>query len=170
MTDNLVNKVAESGIITIDLAHFLPRQKVIGFDLKEFLFMGAILKEKDFRESMQEHDWTAYAGAHVAVHCSSDAIIPMWAYMLVSARLSPFVAGSYAGTPEDLRKKLFLENLEGIDGESYRDQRVVIKGCGEEPVGAFAYLEITNRLRPVVKSLMYGEACSAVPVYKRKPE
>jgi len=170
MSDAPVNKVAESGLVTIDPARFLGNETVVGFDLKDFLFMGMILKEKDFRESMQSHDWTAFAGAHVAVHCSADAIIPMWAYMLVASRLAPAAASCYAGTPEELRKKLFLEKINAMDIGEFRDQRVVVKGCGDEPIGEYAYLEITRRLQPVVKSLMYGEACSAVPVYKKKAE
>jgi hypothetical protein len=170
MSDTVVNKVAESGLITLDPARFLGNEKVVGFDLKDFLFMGAILREKDFREAMQTHDWSVYAGAEVAVFCSADAIIPMWAYMLVSSRLSPVAASCYAGTPAELRKKNFLQNLDALDTEAFRDQRVVVKGCGDEPIGEYAYLEITRRLQPVVKSLMYGEACSAVPVYKKKAD
>jgi hypothetical protein len=170
MSDMLVNKVAESGLITLDPAQFLGEEKVMGFDLKDFLFMGAILKEKDFREAMQSHEWSAYAGAHVAVFCSADAIIPMWAYMLVASRLTPVAASCYSGTPDELRKKFFLNRLDQLDTESFRDQRVVVKGCGDQPIGEYAYLEITRRLLPLVRSLMYGEACSAVPVYKKKAE
>ena len=168
MSDALVNKVAESGLITLDPAQFLGGEKLVGFDLKDFLFMGAILKEKDFREAMLSHDWSQYAGAEVAVYCSADAIIPMWAYMLVASRLTPVAASCFAGTPEELRKKIFLQRIDGLDIEAFRDQRVVVKGCGDQPIGEYAYLEITKRLQPLVKSLMYGEACSAVPVYKKK--
>lgn len=168
MSETIQNRVAESGLITLDPAGFLPKQEVLAFDLKNFLFMGAILKEKDFREAMASHDWSLYEGKQVAVFCSADAIIPMWAYMLVSSRLAPVAATVYAGTPEELRKKIFLDNLSTLDTASFTDQRVVVKGCGDEPIGEWAYLEITRKLQPVVKSLMYGEACSAVPVYKRK--
>jgi hypothetical protein len=168
MSDIVQNRVAESGLITLDPATFLPTQEIRTFDLKDFLFMGAILREKDFREAMAALDWNAYAGTAVAVFCSADAIIPMWAYMLVSSRLTPVAAIVHAGTPEELRKKIFLDNLSALDISSFADQRVVVKGCGDEPIGEWAYLGITNLLQPVVRSLMYGEACSAVPVYKKK--
>jgi hypothetical protein len=168
MSEMIQNRVAESGLITIDPAQWMPKEPVEGFDLKDYLFMGAILREKDFREAMQGLDWSVYTGKHVAVFCSADAIIPMWAYMLVSSRLSPVAASVYAGTPDDWRKHRFLESVAAIDVSAYTDQRVVVKGCGDEPIGEWAYLDITRRLLPVVKSLMYGEACSAVPVYKKK--
>ena len=168
MSEIVQNRVAESGLITLDPATYLPKEEVMAFDLKDFLFMGAILREKDFREAMSTHDWSVYQGRHVAVHCSADAIIPMWAYMLVSSRLTPVAATVYAGTPDELRKKIFLDNLSALDITAFADHRVVVKGCGDEPIGEWAYLEITRLLQPVVKSLMYGEACSAVPVYKKK--
>jgi len=168
MSDIIQNRVAESGLITLDPANYLPKEEVKPFDLKDFLFMGAILREKEFREAMVSHDWSAYKGKQVAVYCSADAIIPMWAYMLVSSRLTPVAAGVYAGTPDELRKKIFLDNLSALRTEDFADQRVVVKGCGDEPIGEWAYLEITRKLQPVVRSLMYGEACSAVPVYKKK--
>jgi hypothetical protein len=168
MSDIIQNRVAESGLITLDPATYLPKEEVRAFDLKDFLFMGAILREKDFREAMASHDWSVYAGKQVAVHCSADAIIPMWAYMLVSSRLTPVAAAVYAGTPDELRKKIFLDNLSALRPEDFADQRVVVKGCGDQPIGEWAYLEITRKLQPVVKSLLYGEACSAVPVYKKK--
>ena len=168
MGDIIQNRVAESGLITLDPATFLPRQEIASFDLKDHLFMGAILKEKDFREAMASLDISRYEGKQVAVFCSADAIIPMWAYMLVSSKLSPVASSVYAGTPDELRKKIFLDNLAAINSADFADQRVVVKGCGDEPIGEWAYLEITRKLQPVVKSLMYGEACSAVPVYKRK--
>lgn len=168
MSDTIQNRVADSGLITLDPASFLPKQEVVPFDLKDYLFMGAILKEKDFREAMTSLDPTTFTGKPVAVYCSADAIIPMWAYMLVSSKLTPVASLVYAGTPDELRKKIFLDNLDAINAADFTDQRVVVKGCGDEPIGEWAYLEITRRLQPVVKSLMYGEACSAVPVYKRK--
>ncbi len=168
MGDSIQNRVAESGLITIDPAAFLPGQDIVPFDLRDFLFRGLILKEKDFREAMAALDTSLYQGREVAVFCSADAIIPMWAYMLVSSRLAPVAASVYAGTPEELRKKMFLDNLSAIDADEFTDQRVVVKGCGDEPIGEWAYLEITRKLQPVVKSLMYGEACSAVTVFKRK--
>jgi hypothetical protein len=168
MGDMIVNKVAESGLITLDPSSFIPKEDIATVDLKDFLFRGIILKEKDFRESMQTKNWSAYAGMKVSVFCSADAIIPMWAYMLIAAQLTAVGAQAFSGTPDEFRKSIFIGNLGKIDPEKYRDQRVVVKGCGDEPIGEYAYLEITKKLQPYVKSLMYGEACSAVPVYKKK--
>jgi len=168
MEDTIINKVAESGLITLDLETYAPKEEIVSFDLTPFLFRGLILKEKDFRESMQAHDWLQYTGKAVAVFCSADAIIPAWAYMLVSTMLSGIAKIVYAGTAEELEKKLFLDNLEGINAEMFLEKRVVVKGCGDKSIGAYAYLEITRKLQPVVKSLMYGEPCSTVPVYKKK--
>jgi len=168
MESAIVNKVAESGLITLDLEKYIPQEEIVAFDLTPFLFRGLILKEKDFRDSMQSEDWSKYAGKAVAVFCSADAIIPAWAYMLVSVMLSGIANTVYAGTPEELEKSLFLENLKKIETADFNDKRVVVKGCGEKQIGVFAYLEITRLLKPVVKTLMYGEPCSTVPVYKRK--
>jgi len=168
MESAIVNKVAESGLITLDLEKYIPQEEIVAFDLTPFLFRGLILKEKDFRDSMQSEDWSKYTGKAVAVFCSADAIIPAWAYMLVSVMLSGIANTVYAGTPEELEKSLFLENLKKIETADFNDKRVVVKGCGEKQIGVFAYLEITRLLKPVVKTLMYGEPCSTVPVYKRK--
>jgi Protein of unknown function (DUF2480) len=166
--DNLmVNKVAESGIITINLEEFLPKQPVVVFDLKPFLFMELILKEKDFRASLKALDVEVYRDKIVAVTCSADAIIPMWAYMLVASTLQPIATDVLLGTEAEVKNKWLLRQLLMLDTGAYLDQRVVIKGCGEEPVSEEAYLTITKRLRPVVKSIMYGEPCSTVPVFKK---
>jgi hypothetical protein len=166
--DTIVNKVAESGLITLDLEDFYPKDEIMGFDLKEYLFMGMILKEKDFRAALQNLDWETFRGKMVAVYCSADAIIPLWAYMLVSTNLSGIANKVFAGTPDEMRKQLFIEKIREINNTEYKDQRVIIKGCGDLDIGDYAYVEITNKLTPVVKSLMYGEPCSTVPVYKKK--
>jgi hypothetical protein len=168
MSDVFVNKVAASGILTLDLEAYLPAGEVVTFDLKEHLFMGLILKEKDFREALKNLDWTPYQDKLVAITCSVDAIIPVWAYMLVTMYLQPVAKDVYVGTAAEMQKHLFLQNIAAIDVTEFTDQRVVVKGCGEVPIDAFAYAEITKRLRPVVKSIMYGEPCSTVPVYKKK--
>lgn len=168
MSDVLINKVADSGIVTIDLEDYLPAVEITAFDLKDFLFMGLILKEKDFRESLKSLDWTSYKGKSVAVFCSADAIIQHWAYMLVASYLMEHADIVYAGDPEEMKKHLFLKNIDSIPVEDYAGKKVVIKGCGDESIPAYAYLGITSRLRPVVKSLMYGEPCSTVPVYKSR--
>ncbi len=169
MEEILVNKVAESGIITLSLESFIPEAEQIAvFDIKPFLFREMILREKDFRTALPEHDWEQYRDKHVAVTCSAEAIIPMWAYMLIASSLSPVAATIFSGTADQLTAHLILKNIEAIDAVSYADKRVVIKGCGDKVMPEGAYLAITGKLRPVVKSLMYGEPCSTVPVYKKK--
>lgn len=166
--NEVLNKVAESGIITIDLANYQPADEIAGFDLKDFLFMGLILKEKDFRESLKNLEWDRFKGKAVAVFCSAEAIIQHWAYMLVAGYLKDNAAYIYAGTTEELKKELFIKNIHSIPLDEYAGKKVVIKGCGDESIPAYAYLEITSHLRPVVKSLMYGEPCSTVPVFKSR--
>lgn len=167
MSEPFVNKVAESGLISLDLEKWVPREKTAVFDLKDQLFMGLILKEKDFRQALKATDWSVYQDKNVAITCSADAIIPVWAYMLVAAHLQPFAKEIVMGDEKELQKTLFLKNLSGIDISEYADKRVVIKGCGETPIADYAYMEITRLLVPVVKSIMYGEPCSTVPVFKR---
>lgn len=166
--DEIINKVVSSGLVSLDLENFYPPEDVKGFDLKPFLFMEMILKEKDFRQALRELDWSAYDGKAVAVYCSADAIIPMWAYMLVTSYLQPTAAYVFLGNEEALIRQLFLQKISALDIEAFRDQRVVIKGCGDKAVPPEAYVEITRRLQPVVKSIMFGEPCSTVPVYKKK--
>lgn len=164
----IVNKVAESGIVTLNLEDYYPKAEIAVFDLKDYLFMGLILKEKDFREALKTVNWDEWKDKTVAVTCSADAIIPMWAYMLVAAYLQPVAAGVHFGTADAVKTQQLLQNIANIDASDYMDKRVVIKGCGEMPVGEGAYLQITNQLRPVAKSIMYGEPCSTVPIYKKK--
>lgn len=166
--EELRNKVAESGIITINLEDFLPIDPIISFDIKDFLFMEMLLKEKDFRASLENHDWEQYRDKHVAIFCSTDAIVPMWAYMLIATRLSLVAKSVYEGSQEELFKKLFIENISSMKADGFEDKRVVIKGCGEKEIPAYAYTAISNQLLPKVKSLMYGEPCSTVPVFKKK--
>ena len=168
MADQIVNKVAESGLITLDLEVYLPREIIVEFDLANHLFMGLILKEKEFREAMKQLDWEQYRGKMVAVTCSADAIIPMWAYMLVVSYLHPVASAVYQGSAAEFRKQLFLNRLSTIDATEFDDKRVVIKGCGDQPIGEYAYFEITRILLPHAKSIMYGEPCSKVPVFKKR--
>lgn len=167
MDNQFINKVADSGIITLDLEEFLPKEESIIFDLKNYLFMELILKEKDFREALKILDTTVYSGKNVAITCTVDAIIPMWAYMLVASYLQPVARYLFFGTAIAMEEYLLNENVSEIDVAVYADQRVVIKGCGEKHIGESAYVTITKKLRPVVKSIMYGEPCSTVPIYKR---
>lgn len=167
MSEPFVNKVAESGLITLDLEQFYPRDPIAVLDLKEYLFMGLILKEKDFREALKNTDWSLYQDKNVAIICTADAIIPVWAYMLLASYLQPVAKEIIMGDEKELFKTLFLKNIAAVNPLDYADQRVVIKGCGETPIPEYVYMEITRLLRPVVKSIMYGEPCSTVPVYKK---
>ena len=167
MSELIINKVSESGLLELNLEDYFPRAEVIEFDLKDYLFMGLILKEKDFREAMKSADLSVYTNKIVAVFCSADAIIPMWAYMLVASYLQPVAADVVFGDREASLRTVFMKNLSAINSENFRDQRIVVKGCGDLPVGEFAYLEITRILRPVAKSIMYGEPCSTVPIFKK---
>jgi hypothetical protein len=168
MGELLVNRVAESGIISLDLEEIAgSSSEWVTFDLKPYLFMELILKEKDYREQLKQTDWSKYSGKKVAVYCSADAIIPLWAYMLAASYLQPFAQEIFYGNAQEARDAYLLRQIDRLDLEKFTDQRVVIKGCGEEPVKESAYLAITAKLRPVVKSLMYGEPCSTVPIYKK---
>jgi len=166
--EEIRNKVAESGLITLNLEQYYPDQQPLAFDLKSFLFMEMLLKEKDFRGGLDQHDWTQYSDRDVAVYCSTDAIVPMWAYMLVASKLSGIARSIISGTPEEAFKQVFIQNIRQVDPAVYEGKRVVVKGCGDKPVPEYAYAEISIKLLPVVKSLMYGEPCSTVPVFKRK--
>ena len=168
MAEAIVNKVAESGLISFDLENYYPKEPVKVFDMKDHLFMGLILKEKDFRAALQTIDWETYRGSNVAITCSADAIIPVWAYMLVASYLQPVAANIVFGDEKKLISSILSKNLETVNGESFTDKRVVVKGCGDVEIPAEAYVEITNKLRPFVKSIMYGEPCSTVPIYKKR--
>jgi Protein of unknown function (DUF2480) len=167
MQPDFVNKVEESGIITLNLEELMVKEEPAVFDLKDYLFMGLILKEKDFREALKSLDTSVYENKYVAITCSADAIIPMWAYMLVASYLQPVVKDIYFGTKEDFEKDLLLKEIQKVNAEDYTDKRVVIKGCGEKPIAESAYIAITQKLRPAAKSIMYGEPCSTVPIYKK---
>jgi hypothetical protein len=168
MSDTIINKVANSGLMTIDLEKYLPSGNVVTFDLKDHLFMGLILKEKDFREALKNFDWSVYQDKYVAITCTADAIIPAWAYMLVVTYLQNIAKDVYAGTSTEMQKHLLVKNISAIDVNEFADQRIVIKGCGDAAIESFAYAEVTKVLLPVVKSIMYGEPCSTVPVFKKK--
>ena len=168
MSDAIINKVADSGLVSLDLESYYPKGEVVVFDMKDHLFMGMILKEKDFREALKNLDWEIYKNKYVAVTCTADAVIPVWAYMLVASNLSSIAKDFIMGDEKELHRTLFLKNLSAINTREFADKKIVIKGCGETPIGEFAYTEITKLLRPVAKSIMYGEPCSTVPVYKKK--
>lgn len=167
MDNEIVNRVAQSGLITIDLGDLYPIGPRYVLDIKDQLFQGLILREKDFREFIKNHDWSQYKDGYVAVQCSTDAIIPDWVWMLLTVSLEPFAKKIVFGNLETLETVLFTEILNQFNYDAYRDARIVVKGCGEKPIPLSAYIELTRRLRPIVKSIMYGEPCSTVPVYKQ---
>jgi len=166
--DTLVNRVAASGLITFKLEEHWPTAAMVTFDLKDYLFMELILKEKDFRAALKEHDFSQYQDKVLLVFCSADAIIPAWAYMLVAQAAAPYAVDVYQGTEADYLRDYFRKVVSGLDLTDFTDKRVVVKGCGDKDVPASAYLDITAKLQPVVKSIMYGEPCSTVPVYKKR--
>lgn len=168
MSEEIINKVAQSGLYTLDLEDYYPKEEIVVFDLKPLLFREMILKEKEFREALQTVDWAGSRNKILAVTCTADAIIPSWAYMLVAVHAQPFAKDIILGDRETALRETFLANLRAIDTSEFADKRVIVKGCGDLSIGAFAYLEIARRLQPIVKSMMYGEACSNVPVYKKK--
>lgn len=168
MAEVIVNKVAESGLISFDLENYYPKENRKVFDLKDHLFMGLILKEKDFRAALLQIDWNTYKDAYVAITCSADAIIPMWAYMLVASYLEPVAKMVVFGSEQDLINQVLLKNIDNIDNTEYTDQRIVVKGCGDLAIPEAAYVAITKKLRPVAKSIMYGEPCSTVPIFKKR--
>jgi hypothetical protein len=168
MSDILVNKIAESGLITLKPEEWAPSAQPLSIDLKDFLFKELILKEKDFREMMKTHDWNQYEGQVVCVFCSVDAIIPSWAFMLIATHTSGIASELFFGTPDEWMSKHLMSYIEKLDTTPYIDQRVIIKGCSDAvAIGPEIYMALTGKLLPFVKSLMFGEPCSTVPVYKR---
>ncbi|MEJ7556745.1 MAG: DUF2480 family protein [Pedobacter sp.] len=166
--ENFVNKVASSGLMTLNLENYFHPGERIVYDIKDNLFHGLMLREKDFREFIKTHDWSVYLGKNIAIVCSADAIVPTWAYMLLANKMRPYANEIVFGSLETLEATLFVRALAKIDVNSFANERVVIKGCADIEVPVAAYVEITNLLTPVVKSIMYGEPCSTVPIYKRK--
>lgn len=166
--ENIVNKVAQSGLITIDLADYAPKAPIDLYDIKDNLIHGLILKEKDFRSFIKDHDWQQYQGKHIGIICSSDAIVPTWAYMLLANKLAPYAKSVHFGDEDYVRKIVFENSLNAIDYQAYQDQRLVVKGCGDILVPESAFVTFTVKLSQVAKSVMYGEPCSTVPVFKRK--
>jgi len=166
--ETIVNKVSQSGILTFNLEEYFDSSPRIIFDIKQCLFMGLILKEKDFREFIKTHDWLQYQSKNVSIICSADAIVPTWAYMLIASKLNGIANYFIFGNLEMLENALFQKALASVNIEDYRDKKMVIKGCGNLPVPTYAYVEITRLFLPVASSIMYGEPCSTVPVFKKK--
>ncbi|WP_242156196.1 DUF2480 family protein [Aestuariivivens sediminis] len=168
MKDDIINRVANSKLMTLDLEDYYPKGKRILLDLKEWLFEGLVLREKAFREMASEHDWSQYQDTYVAVTCSSDAIIPGWAYMLLGIQLEPFAKQVVVGDLEALETAIYQEVLNRLDLSAFKNKPVIIKGCSKKPVPRNAYIMAINKLKPIATSIMYGEACSSVPLYKKK--
>lgn len=168
MAEEIVNRVANSKLVTFDLEDFYPQGERVLFDIKDWLLEGYVLREKDFRATAKDHDWTRYSGKYVALTCSTDAIIPGWAYMLLSTYLAPVAKKVVVGDLEMLETILYTEILDKLDVSQFEGLPVIIKGCARRPVPQNAYLQTINKLQPVAKSIMYGEACSSVPLFKSK--
>jgi hypothetical protein len=166
--DEIVNRITNSGIVTIDLDDYFPKADILSIDLKDWLFQGLILREKDFREKLEVHDWTQYNQTITTVYCSVDAIIPYWAYMLIATRIKPYALEIAYGDKEQYLTRHYINEINKLNPMDFKEKRIVIKGCGDKPVPVSAYMEITQLLQPVAKSIMYGEPCSTVPVYKKK--
>ena len=167
MPEEIINRVAQSGLVDLDPADFYPKFEIVELDIKPWLFQGLILKERDFRAALKEHEWGQYKGQHLIVFCSADVIIPQWAYMLIAIYLEPMECEFHLGTKQEFVKEWMHKAIESYDFAQYAGARVVVKGCGDYQIPDLAYLRIAQRLMPVAKSIMFGEACSTVPIYKR---
>jgi len=166
MKDKIINRVANSKLVTFDLEDFYPIGKRVEFDIKDWLYEGLVLREKDFRGLVENYNWSQHQNEFLALTCSTDAIIPAWAYMLLVVNLEPFVEKVVIGTLEDLETSNYQDIINLIDEESFRNKPIIIKGCSNKPVPVNAYTMLVKKLKPVAKSLMYGEACSFVPLFK----
>jgi hypothetical protein len=168
MDDVIINKVAQSALITLDLEKYYPEEEIVTFDIKDYLFMELILKEKEYRDKLKDLDWKIYENKIVAITCSAEAIIPLWAYMLATSYLQPFAKDIFFGNAEEVINRMILKNLGQVNPQEFEDKRVVVKGCGSKKISESVFVEITKILRPFVRSIMFGEPCSTVPIYKRK--
>ncbi len=168
MPEEIINKITQSKLITFDLEDYYPKGERKVLDLKDWLYEGFILREKEFRGYILDHNWEQYKDTFVALKCSTDAIVPGWAYMLITTKLQPYAKRIVQGNMVDLETAIYQKIIDDLDVSEFQDRPVIIKGCSRKPVPPNAYLFITQKLLPVAKSIMYGEACSSVPLYKRK--
>ncbi|WP_404811730.1 DUF2480 family protein [Capnocytophaga canimorsus] len=168
MSESIINRVANSSLAVFDLEDYYPVGQRMAFDLKDFLFEEIVLKEKDFRQQLDDFHWEIFKDAYVALSCSSEAIIPPWAYMLVTSKLAPYARKTILGDLTHLEIALYQEIIERIDVSYLKDKPVIIKGCSQKPVPEAAYVMAVEKIQPIAKSIMYGEACSAVPIFKKK--
>ena len=167
MPEEIINRIANSKLMTFDLEEIYPKGERISFDISQWLVEGIVLREKEFREKAKQYDWSQYENKYVALFCSTDAIVPGWAYLLISLHLSPFAKKVTVGNLEELESILFTELLQNIDFSEYENKPVIIKGCAHKPIPQNAYVLLAQKLQPIAKSIMYGEACSSVPLYKK---
>lgn len=168
MAEEIINRVANSKLITIDLEDFYPQGRRVVFDIKDWLYEGLILREKDFREQVKNHDWEQYQNTYVALTCSSDAIIPSWAHLLLTTQLSEYTNKVVVGNLELLETVIYQEIINSLDISEYEDKPIIIKGCANKPIPPSAYTLLIEKIQPIAKTLMFGEACSTVPLYKKK--
>ena len=168
MSEGIINRVAKSSLVTLDLTDYAPTQTIAVLDVKDFLFKGIILKEKEFRVILKEFDFSIYTNITIALNCSADAVVPMWAFMLVTSYLNSVNADIHFGLKKDVFQQIFTNNINAIDASEFESKKVIVKGCGQIPLTEALYVAITKKLQNTVSSLMFGEACSAVPVIKNK--
>jgi len=166
MAEEIINRVATSKLVVFDLEDYYPQGRRVLFDIKNWLYEGFVLREKDFRALVKDHNWSQYHDAFVALTCTTDAIVPDWAYMLLTIQLEPFAKATVLGNLETLESYLYQNIITNLDITSYKDKPIIIKGCSKKPVPSSAYIMITNKLKPVAKTIMFGEACSSVPLFK----
>lgn len=166
----IINRVANSQLITFDLEDFYPQGERVLFDIKDWLLEGFVLREKDFRERAKNFDWSVYKDAYVALTCSTDAVIPGWAYMLLTTYLTPHARKVVVGDLAALESLLYSQIIRDLDVSEYQDKPVIVKGCSRKPVPENAYIELIQKLQPVARSIMYGEACSSVPLFKKSKQ
>ena len=168
LKDEIINRVANSKLITLNLEDYYPEGKRVLFDIKDWLYEGFVLREKEFRNQVSEYDWSQYQDNYVALTCSSDAIIPAWAFMLLSIHLEPFAKKVVIGNLETLETSIYQDVINQLEVSEYKDKPIIIKGCSKKPVPQNAYIMLATKLKSIAKSIMYGEACSSVPLYKNK--
>lgn len=167
MPNEIVNRVAKSSLKTINLEDLYPLGKRISIDIKPWLFNGFILKEKEFRTLLKNHDWNQYKNTYIALNCSSEAIIPSWAYMLIATYLTSFAKKTVVGSMQELENAIFQDIISNFTIDDYKNKPVIIKGCANKPIPETAYIQLIEKLQPIAKSIMFGEACSSVPLYKK---
>ncbi|CAM1334118.1 DUF2480 family protein [Tenacibaculum aestuariivivum] len=168
MSEEIINRVTDSKLTTIDLEDFYPKGNRVVFDIKNWLYEGLILREKDFREQVKNHDWSQYKDNYIVLTCSVDAIIPSWAYLLLATKLTDFAKKVVVGDLELLETVIFNDIITNLDTTLYQDKRVIIKGCSNKPIPQSAYTLLISKIQPICKSIMFGEACSTVPLFKNK--